>query len=119
MTSKTAIVERLGEKAVLLPSLIGDALAANDRIKLSLSLLQEAALQAQMPDHKARHFEADTQATGLQHLAPDALVAGARLLGPGRLLIPGVHQLLTASPAILLRCSPLSGRRITKPIGLS
>jgi hypothetical protein len=44
VTSKTAIVERLGERAVLLPSLIGDALTANDRIKLRLSLLQEAAL---------------------------------------------------------------------------
>ena len=93
MTSKTAIVERLGENAVLLPSLIGDALAANDRIKLCLSLLQEAASQAQMPDHKARQFEADTQA-GLEHLAPDAFVAGARLLGPGRLLMPGVRALL-------------------------
>jgi hypothetical protein len=41
VTSKAAIVERLGEKAVLLPSLIGEALAANDRIKLRLSLLQE------------------------------------------------------------------------------
>src|SRR5271157_5343698 len=89
MTTKTEVVERLGENAVLLPSLIGDALAANDRIKLRLSLLQEAALQAQMPDYKARHFEADTQATGLEHLAPDAFVAGARLLGPGRLLMPG------------------------------
>lgn len=96
MTSKTAIVERLGEKAVLLPSLIGDALAANDRIKLSLSLLQEAALQAQMPDRKARHFEADAQATGLEHLTPEAFVAGARLLGPGRLLMPGVHELLAS-----------------------
>jgi hypothetical protein len=94
VTSKTAIVERLGENAVLLPSLIGDALAANDRIKLRLSLLQEAAMQAQMPGRKARHFEADTQATGLEHLAPDAFVTGARLLGPGRLLIPGVGELL-------------------------
>lgn len=34
---KTQVVERLGEKAVLLPTLIGDALAANDRIKLRLS----------------------------------------------------------------------------------
>ncbi len=94
MTTKTAIVERLGENAVLLPSLIGDALTANDRIKLRLSLLQEAALRAQMPDHKARHLDADTQAAGLEHLAADAFVAGARLLGLGRLLIPGVHQLL-------------------------
>lgn len=96
MTSKTAIVERLGENAVLLPSLIGDALSANDRIKFSLSLLQDSALQAQMPDRKARHFEVDAPATGLGHLAPDAFVAGARRLGPGRLLIPGVHELLTS-----------------------
>jgi hypothetical protein len=96
VTSKTAIVKRLSENAVLLPSLIGDALAANDRIKLSLSLLQEAALQAQMPDRKARHFEADTQATRLEHLTPDSCVDGARLLGPGRLLIPGVRVLLAS-----------------------
>jgi hypothetical protein len=58
VTSKAAIVERLGEKAVLLPSLIADALAANDRIKLRLSLLQEAAWQAQTPNRsKKRRFE--------------------------------------------------------------
>lgn len=42
VTVKTEIVERLGERAVLLPALIGAGLVANDRLKLALSRLQEA-----------------------------------------------------------------------------
>ena len=94
MTSKAAIVERLGEKAVLLPSLIGEALAANDWIKLRLSLLQEVALHAQAPQYEAHHFGQDKGIAGLGELAPDAFVAGARLLGPSKLLVPGVGALL-------------------------
>jgi hypothetical protein len=50
---KTQVVERLGEKVVLLPSVLGDALAATDCIKLGLSLLQEAAAHAQAPQPRA------------------------------------------------------------------
>jgi hypothetical protein len=46
MTAKVEIVKRLGEQAVLLPSLIAEALNANDRIKLRLTMLQEAAAHA-------------------------------------------------------------------------
>lgn len=94
MPGKIAIVERLGEQAVLLPSLIGEALSANDRIKLRLSLLQEAALHAQTPDREAAHFGIEWRAAGLDERVSDALVAGARLVGPGRLFIPGVGTLL-------------------------
>ena len=59
MTTKTEMIERLGETAVLLPSLIGDALTANDRIKLRLSLLQEAAAQTQAPSREPRSFRAE------------------------------------------------------------
>ena len=94
MTAKTGIIERLGEKAVLLPSLIGEALAANDRIKLRLSLLQEAALQAQTPNRSARQFTVEQRAAGLAESSLDALVAGARMVGTARLFIPGVGPLL-------------------------
>src|SRR5579862_7584386 len=94
MTTKIAVVERLGEKAVLLPALIGDALAANDRIKLRLSLLQEAALQARTPSREARLFRAERQAAHLDAPELDSLVAGARALGPTRLFIPGARALL-------------------------
>ena len=95
MTTKTEVVERLGEKAVLLPSLISDALAANDRIKLRLSLLQEAAAQAQTPNREPRSFRAERLAAHLDAPDFDPLVAGARALGPKRLLIPGASKLVT------------------------
>jgi hypothetical protein len=101
VTSKAAIVERLGEKAVLLPSLIGDALAANDRIKLRMSLLQEAAMHAQAPRHEAHHFGRDKGSAGLGEIDPDAFVAGARFLGPEKLLIPRVRALLAGVGADL------------------
>ncbi len=94
MTTKTEVVERLGEKAVLLPSLIGDALAANDRIKLRLSLLQEATAQAQTPNRAPRLFRAERQAAGLAAPEFDSLVAGARALGPMRFFMPGANELL-------------------------
>src|SRR3974390_3207189 len=94
MTTKTEVVERLGEKAVLLPSLIGDALAANDRIKLRLSLLQEATAQAQTPSREPRSFRAERQAAHLDAPDFDSSVAGARALGPKRVLIPGANKLI-------------------------
>ena len=94
MTTKTEVVERLGEKAVLLPSLIGDALAANDRIKLRLSLLQEAAAQAQTPSREPRSFRTERQAARLDAPDFDSLVAGVRALGPRRLFVPGASKLV-------------------------
>ena len=105
---KTEIVARLGEKAVLLPSLIGDALAANDRLKLRLSLLQEAALQAQTPGRAARPLSAERHAAGLGEAAFDGLVTGARIVGPGHLFIPGSGILLAGmSPDLAAMLAPL------------
>jgi len=101
MTTKTEVVERLGEKAVLLPSLIGDALAANDRIKLRLSLLQEAASQAQAPNREPRLFRTERQAARLDAPALDALIVGAHALGPTRFFIPGASDLLAGMAADL------------------
>jgi uncharacterized protein Yka (UPF0111/DUF47 family) len=94
MTAKIAIVERLGEKVVLLPALIGDAIAANDRIKLRLTLLQEATVQAQAPNREVPHLVMQGQIASLEGRDPEAFVAGARMLGSGRLVVPGVSALL-------------------------
>jgi len=94
MTTKTAIVEHLGENAVLMPSLLGDALAANERLKLRLSLLQEAAQQAQTPGRKARNFAGECRAAGLPAAKFDSAVNGARLAGSRQLFMPGVGELL-------------------------
>ena len=46
---KTVIVRELGQSDILLPSLVAEGLAANDRIKLRLSALQAAAQHAREP----------------------------------------------------------------------
>lgn len=94
MTAKLDIVERLGEHAVLLPGLIAKGLAANDRLKLRLSLLQEAAMQARAPSIAPRRFEEERRSAGLEDPVFDRLVADAREIEPGRLHLPGVTALL-------------------------
>ncbi len=103
MTTKAKVVEQLGEQAVLLPTLIGDALAANDRIKLRMSLLQEAASQAAAPGRQPRSFAAERKACGLDDMAYDSLVAEAHVMGPGRLHLPGAAILLAGVSEDLAR----------------
>jgi len=92
MTAKVEIVKRLGEQTVLLPSLIADALAANDRVKLRMSLLQEAVSAAS--GHSAHDFEVERRAAGLSDPQFDHLIAGARAVGPESFAIPGASALL-------------------------
>jgi hypothetical protein len=49
MTEKARIIDALGEPGLLLPALLADALAANDRVKFYFSLLQAAQLHATHP----------------------------------------------------------------------
>ncbi len=93
MTAKAKIVERLGEAGVLLPDLIVAALAANDRAKLRLTLLQEAAARAAAPGRPLLDLSAERRAVGLDDPAFDATLAGAREAGEGRLEIPGAARL--------------------------
>lgn len=94
MTTKSEIIERLGEKAILLPSLFGDAVAANNRLKVHLSALQEAALQAQSPGRRARPSAEWTVTAGPDAHELEALVSGARMVGPEHIFAPGLRGLL-------------------------
>jgi uncharacterized protein Yka (UPF0111/DUF47 family) len=92
--TKTEIVAQLGEAAVLLPQLIVRALAANDRLKLRLSLLQSAAARAADPTLRPLDLDLERRAAGLDDPALDSLVSGARLDGQGGLNAPGLRPLL-------------------------
>ncbi|MDR3512771.1 MAG: hypothetical protein P4L73_14135 [Caulobacteraceae bacterium] len=94
MTTKAEIVARLGESAVLLPDLIAAALVANDRAKLRLTLLQEAAAHAADPGRPAPDLSAERRAVGLDEAGFDATIAGARPAGPDRIEIPGAGRLI-------------------------
>jgi hypothetical protein len=47
---KTEIIERLGQTDLLVPSLVAEGLAANDRVKARLSVLQAAGGRARDPN---------------------------------------------------------------------
>src|SRR3974377_1966444 len=95
MTEKSEIVQRLGAGAVLCPSLCGNALAANDRLKLRLTLLQEAVSHARHPEQKSRSFDTERGAVGLTDAQYDSLIIGARVLAPDRIAAPGAKMLVT------------------------
>lgn len=92
MTQKSEIVECLGESAVLLPELIAAALAANDRLKLRLTLLQAGVAHIQNPQSPIQDFAAERHAAGLDDF--DRLVSGARALDDGRGILPGAALLI-------------------------
>jgi uncharacterized protein Yka (UPF0111/DUF47 family) len=101
MTGKSEIVARLGESAVLLPGLIAAALDANDRIKLRLTLLQEAAAHLENPQRPVQDFTAERQAADLAAADFDRLVTGARALTEGRGILPGAAPLIAGLRADL------------------
>ena len=47
---KSLIIRELGQADILLPTLVMEGLAANDRIKVRMSALQAALRHAQYPD---------------------------------------------------------------------
>ena len=65
MTAKVQIVEHLGEAQVLLPELLAAALERNDRAKVRMTLLQEAAAHAQNPASPPQTLDAERRAAGL------------------------------------------------------
>ncbi|HUO54534.1 MAG TPA: hypothetical protein VMU18_07330 [Rhodoblastus sp.] len=93
MVGKVAIVESLGERAVLLPALIAEALAANDRLKIRLSLLQEASAQAAEPGRTALSLENERRSVGLDDPAFSATIAGAKPIDAAHFAAPGAARL--------------------------
>ena len=73
---KSQIIEQLGQADILLPSLVAEGLAANDRIKVRMSALQAASQHAQQPDRPATDLHVECNAAGL---APAALAGAAEI----------------------------------------
>ena len=93
MIAKIAIVEELGERAVLLPSLLESALAANERLKIVLTLLQEAAAQAAQPGRAAPSLEQERRSVGLADPAFATTISGARAVDAAHFVAPGAELL--------------------------
>lgn len=91
---KTQIIEQLGQTDVLLPALIAEGLAANDRVKVRLSVLQAAGRHARAPSGGRFDLTGECHAAGIDPLAVEALVNGASLTGGEQVAAPGLSKLL-------------------------
>src|SRR5512139_1592101 len=91
---KTQIIAELGQDDILLPSLVAEGLAANDRIKVRMSALQAASQHAREPDRPATEPTVESHAAGIAPAAIATLIGGAHLVGPARLAAPNLAKLM-------------------------
>jgi uncharacterized protein Yka (UPF0111/DUF47 family) len=91
---KSQIIEQLGQADILLPSLVAEGLAANDRIKVRMSALQAATHHAREPDHPATDLQVECRAAGIAPAALATLIGGAHLAGDGRMAAPNLARLM-------------------------
>ena len=91
---KAQIIKELGQADILLPSLVAEGLAANDRIKVRLSALQAAQAHARQPDRPATELEVESRAAGIAPAAIVSLIRGAHLIGENRLSAPSLSKLM-------------------------
>ncbi len=88
MPTKVRIIEQIGAKALLLPELISRGLAANDRLKYYLALLQLAAAHAASPAQALSNLREEREASGCDDPALDDVVRESRSVTPGVYVIP-------------------------------
>lgn len=75
---KSRIVETLGEKSLLLPHYLDDALTANARAKYLFALLQAAQAHAEHPDRPPTDLRGERQAAQIDDTTLDGVVVGSQ-----------------------------------------
>jgi hypothetical protein len=90
---KARIVDELGEQELLLPVLVNQALAANDRAKYLMTLLQIARERADHPDLMVTDLKQERLTYGVADGELDLVVEHSRKEGVGAYLIPRVRRI--------------------------
>ena len=90
---KSEIIEQLGQTDLLLPSLIAEGLAANDRVKARLSVLQAAARRAHDPQNVRFDLAEECRAAGIDSAPLESLVNGAGISAGEHFTAPGLTKL--------------------------
>ena len=93
MVGKQAIVAALGEGKLVLPRLVNEALAANDRIKYRLTLLQAARRHADRPGEAPHALHAERLQAGIEDSSLDRFVIDVEPEAPGAYRMPGSTRL--------------------------
>ena len=97
---KEDVVESMGEAGLLLPTRIKAALAANDRLKLRLSVVQAAIQHAEHPKRDALDLSREQAAAGLREAWMDEMLASAAR-GGEMVFLPGLPLLCRGAAADL------------------
>jgi uncharacterized protein Yka (UPF0111/DUF47 family) len=90
---KAQVLAAIGESGISRPAAVNAALAANDRVKYALTLLQMAAAHADQPDQPPASLRRERLACGIDDASLDSFAAAARRQGSAYLL-PGTAGLL-------------------------
>src|SRR3974390_1910144 len=93
---KTNIIQKLGQTEILLPSLVADGLAANDRVKARLSVLQAAERHARDPQGSRFDLSEECHAACIDPIPMEALVNGSAIIAGERIAAAGLSRLETA-----------------------
>jgi uncharacterized protein Yka (UPF0111/DUF47 family) len=93
MTTKGSMIDALGERSLLLPYKLEEALAANDRLKVCFTLLQAAERHADHPSEPVPDFMAERHAARLDGGLDELNIADSRREENGTLRVPGVHAM--------------------------
>lgn len=110
---KAHILGLLGEHTLLLPSLVNMALAANDRIKYRLTLLQSAHFHANHPEAPMPNLRMERLAAGVLESTLDQVIAGAQPLDAERVLIPeSAHMLSELHNDVMEMYAPLEAAKV-------
>jgi uncharacterized protein Yka (UPF0111/DUF47 family) len=96
MSEKARIVAALGERLLLLPFLLNEALAANDRAKYRLTLLQTAKAHADFPAETFSDLHAERLACCIGDAWYDDVVAETVKSGADTYALPHVRELMSA-----------------------
>jgi uncharacterized protein Yka (UPF0111/DUF47 family) len=91
--SKAKIVHQLGEEGLLLPARVNEALAANDRAKYLMSLLQTGREHADHPEPSFTDLKQERLACGVADAGLDTVVERSRKEKPGQYHIPGAGRI--------------------------
>lgn len=88
MTTKTRMIDILGERELLLPELLDRALAANDRVKYYFTLIQAAKQHADAPRAPVPDLGAERLAAGIDDPRLDDVVGASSRDPDGAYLVP-------------------------------
>lgn len=93
MTTKSHILEALGEDALVLPAQLTCALSANDRAKYDFTLLQFGRAHADRPETALPDLSKERAAAGQEDAGLDTVMRSAASLGDERYRMPGAQAL--------------------------